>query len=82
MEQADFLDAVVEATLAPVEWESSRVIVQSHLTACLHELDRLGLWIAGAHLASAIDAIDHAKISRPAHPVRIGKRAPAYPPAH
>lgn len=82
MEQGDFLDAMVETTFAPAEWESSRVIVQSHLNACLQELDRLGLWIAGAHLASAIDAIDHARLSRPAHPVRIRKRGPTYPPAH
>lgn len=82
MEQADFLDTMVDADFSSAEWESSRMIVQSHLTACLQELDRLGLWIAGAHLASAIDAIDHAKISRPAHPVRIRKRARAYPPAH
>jgi hypothetical protein len=82
MEHADFLDAMVETTFAPAEWETSRVVVKSHLNACLRELDRLGLWIAGAHLASAIDAIDHATISRPAHEVRTRKRGPTYPPAH
>lgn len=59
MEQSDLLDAMAETTLAPAEWELTRAIVRSDLSACLQELDRLGLWSAGAHLASAIDAIDY-----------------------
>ncbi|MEA3013253.1 MAG: hypothetical protein QOD42_1798 [Sphingomonadales bacterium] len=59
MEQADILDSMAEATLTPAEWERIRTIVRAHLDGCLQELDRLGLWNAGAHLASAIDAIDH-----------------------
>lgn len=60
MEQGDGLDSLTDTALDPAEWERIRTIVRSHLDACLEELDRLGLWSAGAHLASAIDAIDQA----------------------
>jgi hypothetical protein len=68
---------MAEAALTPAERERIRAIVRAHLHACLQELDRLGLWSAGAHLASAIEAIDREEGRPPAAAAGAGEPSAA-----
>ncbi len=82
MECADSLDRMTETSLAPAERMESIAAARSELCACLRELDRLGLWTAGAHIASAIDIVDQAQARRLSLRPRPQTPARAYPPAH
>lgn len=82
MECADSLDTMTATALAPAERMASMAAARSDLCACLQELDRLGLWTAGAHLASAIDIVDQAQARRLSLRPQPRTPARAYPPAH
>lgn len=82
MECADTLDRMTETSLAPAERMESMAATRSELCACLEELDRLGLWTAGAHIASAIDIVDQAQVRRLSLRPRPRRPGRAYRPAH